>query len=207
MNDDAPGEPTPPAGAADEPAPTDDAASPDGPAGRAGPPPRTPRPPAGRSARPVRKVPRRALPTTVQLGRRPTVLLLRGLVQRCPACGGGHVFRRWFVMTDRCGTCTLRFERVEGHWIGSLGLNTTVVFGVMLVVLLAVTIGGYPDPPIVPMLLAEIVIALMGPLAFFPSSRTLWTAMDLLMRPLLPGEIDPRFVEVDPYRDRPPRAR
>lgn len=167
--------------------------------------PGVPRPPAGRSARPVRKAPRKALPTSVQLGKRPTVMLVRGLAQRCPACGGGKVFRRWFVMAERCPTCTLRFERVEGHWIGSLGLNTTVVFGVMLLVLLGVTIGGYPDPPIMPMLVAEIAIALLGPLAFFPSSRTMWTAMDLLMRPLAPGEIDPRFVKVDPYRDRPRR--
>ena len=106
-------------------------------------------------------------------------------------------------MADRCPTCTLRFERVEGHWIGSLGLNTTVVFGAMLVVMLAVTLIGYPDPPIGALLVAEVSIALLGPLLFFPSSRTVWTAIDLLMRPLRAGEIDPRFVKVDPYRDRP----
>ena len=49
---------------------------------------------------------------------------------------------------------------------------------------------------------AEVIIAVLGPLVFFPSSRTLWTAIDLMMRPLLPWEVDPRFVKVDPLRDR-----
>ena len=139
----------------------------------------------------------------VQLGVRPSSMLARGLLGRCPACSGRGIFRRWFAMETRCPTCTLLFERVEGHWIGSLGLNTTVVFGLMLVVLLAGTLIGYPDPPIAALLVAEVSIALIGPLLFFPSSRTLWTAMDLLMRPLRPGEIDPRYVVVDPYRDKP----
>jgi uncharacterized protein (DUF983 family) len=150
-----------------------------------------------------RRRPRREIATPVQLGVRPSRLLVRGLFRRCPACGGGGIFTHWFGMSDRCPTCTLLFERVEGHWIGSLGLNTTVVFSVMLVVLLGVTLIGYPDPPIGLLLVVEILLAALGPLLFFPSSRTLWTAMDLLMRPLRSGEIDPRFVKVDPGRDRP----
>jgi hypothetical protein len=110
-------------------------------------------------------------------------------------------------MPERCPTCTLRFERVEGHWIGSLGLNTTVIFGAMLVSLLAITLIAYPRSATVLMLVTEVSIALLGPLLFFPSSRMMWTAIDLLMRPLRPGEIDPRFVVVDPDRDRTNRRR
>lgn len=114
------------------------------------------------------------------------------------------MFRHWFRMEHRCPTCNLKFERIEGHWIGSLGLNTTVVFGAMLLVLLAGSLAFYPNPPYGALLVAEISIAVLGPMLFFPSSRMMWTAMDLLMRPLLPGEIDPRFVEVDPERDGKP---
>jgi len=106
-------------------------------------------------------------------------------------------------MTDRCPTCTLRFERVEGHWIGSLGTNTVVVFTVLFAVLIVGSIAGYPEPPLTAMLVAALAVAGIGPLLFFPSSRTLWTAIDLLMRPLRPGEIDPRYVVVDPGRDHP----
>jgi len=106
-------------------------------------------------------------------------------------------------MSEECPRCLLHFERIEGHWIGSLGVNTTVIFGAMLVVLLTITLVAYPSVPVALMLVSELSIALIGPLLFFPSSRMLWTAMDLLMRPLRPGEIDPRCVIVDPYRDRP----
>ena len=139
----------------------------------------------------------------MQLGIKPSRIVLRGLLRRCPTCGGGRLFRRWFVMVDRCPTCDLQFERIEGHWIGSLGINTTVIMATMLIVLLSVTLIAYPSSPTTALLITEISIALFGPFLFFPSSRTLWTAIDVLMRPLRFGEIDPRFVKVDPYRDQP----
>jgi hypothetical protein len=106
-------------------------------------------------------------------------------------------------MAERCPTCTLRFERVHGHWIGSLGTNTTVVFGVMFVVLLAGSLLSFPEPPGMWLLWVEVALAVAGPVLFFPASRMIWTAIDLLMRPLVPGELDPRFVERDPDRDDP----
>ncbi|CAN5607922.1 hypothetical protein BH10ACT3_BH10ACT3_06660 [soil metagenome] len=108
-------------------------------------------------------------------------------------------------MTDRCPTCSLHFERVDGHWIGAIGVNTTVVMGAMFIVLMAVTMTSFPDPPPRALIFIEVAIAGIGPLLFFPSSRTLWSAIDLLMRPLKFGEVDPRFVKVDPARDRPRR--
>lgn len=142
----------------------------------------------------------------MQLGERPRTLLLRGLFGRCPACGSRHLFHRWFTMAERCPNCALLFERVEGHWIGAIGVNTVCVMGLMLIVLATVTFTYFPDsPPIVPLLISQVVIAGLGPLVFFPASRTLWSAMDLLMRPLRPGEVDPRIVVVDPLRDRPGR--
>lgn len=155
---------------------------------------------------PRRRRPLPEVPTTVQLGLRPRTLMLRGLFGRCPVCGDRHLFHRWFTMTDRCPTCSLHFERVEGHWIGAIGVNTVCTMGLMLIVLAVVTFSWFPDPPpIGPLLVALIVIAVAGPLVFFPPSRTLWSAIDLLMRPLRPGEVDPRLVLVDPLRDRRPR--
>lgn len=165
-----------------------------------------PAPPPGP---PRRRRPRPEVPTLVQLDLKPRTMLLRGLFGRCPVCGGRHIFHRWFTMVERCPTCSLRYERVEGHWIGAIGVNTVCVMGLMLIVLAGVTFSLFPDPPpTAPLLSAEVIIAVLGPLVFFPASRTLWTAMDLMMRPLAPGEVDPRFVKVDPLRDRkrPPGA-
>ena len=61
----------------------------------------------------------------------------------------------------------------------------------------------FPEAPGHWLLFTLLGIALLGPLLLFPPSRMLWTAIDMLMRPLRPGEIDPRFVRHDPYRDRP----
>lgn len=107
-------------------------------------------------------------------------------------------------MVERCPTCTLRFERVEGHWIGFIGTNTTVIVTLMFVLLMGSYLLAYPDPPGAWLLWSEVGLAVLGPLLFFPPSRMLWTAIDLLMRPLRPGEIDPRYIVRDPQRDRPP---
>lgn len=124
----------------------------------------------------------------------PGLLLRRGVRLRCPVCGHGGIFRRWWAQRERCPTCGFRFERIEGHWIGSLGLNTIVSFGALLVALSIGFAVTYPDPPIVPLLALGVGVALVVPVAFFPWSRTLWGAIDLMMRPLTPDDdVDPRW--------------
>ncbi|MCB0994996.1 MAG: DUF983 domain-containing protein [Acidimicrobiales bacterium] len=117
--------------------------------------------------------------------------LWRGVRRRCPVCGQGRLFRRWWHLVDSCPRCSLRFERVEGHWIGAIGVNTIVSFGALLIAVVAGTIITYPEVPVAPVLLVCASVAFVVPLAFYPSSKTLWTAIDLLMRPLEPGEADP----------------
>lgn len=118
----------------------------------------------------------------------------RALALRCPVCGGGGLFRRWFTMADHCPTCGFRFHRVEGHWIGSLGMNTIVSFGALLVSVVVGFLITYPDPPVLPLMAVAVGVAALTPVAFFPWSRTLWSAIDLLMRPLEPDdEVDARW--------------
>lgn len=119
---------------------------------------------------------------------RPARLLWRGLVRHCPMCGSGGVFRHWFVIRERCPGCAFKFERVEGHWVGAIAVNTIVAFGLML---LAIVVGAaltYPDVPFVPVTAVAVGIALVVPIVFLPSSRTLWTAVDLWMTPADPLE-------------------
>lgn len=116
-------------------------------------------------------------------------VLRRGLLRRCPLCGGGGLFRRWFEMAERCPTCHFRFERIEGHWLGSLGMNTIVSFTALFGALLAGFVVTWPDPPTGPLIAVGVVTAVLVPLLFFPFSRTIWTAIDLAMRPLSPTEL------------------
>ena len=127
-------------------------------------------------------------------------MAVRGAFHRCPVCGGGHVIRRWFGIVDRCPTCNLRYERIEGHQLGYIGLNTVVTFGSTFIALLVTAIIMTPDIRTGPLLVIALIPAAVFPILLLPSCRLVWTALDLVMRPLRPEEVDPRFIELDPTR-------
>ena len=123
------------------------------------------------------------------------LLLWRGLTRRCPLCGGGGLFRRWFTMADRCPRCGLRLERIEGHWLGALGMNTIVTLAAVMVAMIGGFLLTYPDGPLAVAVVVIVATAVVVPLAFFPVSKTLWSAIDLAMRPLEPDDdVDPRWI-------------
>jgi uncharacterized protein (DUF983 family) len=115
-------------------------------------------------------------------------MCVRGLVGRCPNCGSGGLFQRWIHMQQRCPRCGLWFERTEGHWIGAIGMNTVASFGLLAVGMATAFAITWPDPPAVPLAIGFVTFAVLFPLAFYPASKTLWTAIDLCMRPLTAGD-------------------
>jgi uncharacterized protein (DUF983 family) len=122
-------------------------------------------------------------------------VLARGILRRCPLCGSFDVFESYFRMRPRCPRCNLSLDRVEGHWIGALGMNTIVSFGMLGLTLVVGLVLTWPDPPAIPLLVACVTVAIVVPILFFPVSRTLWSAIDLAMRPLEPrDQIDPRWI-------------
>ena len=122
-----------------------------------------------------------------------SALLWRGLRKQCGVCEQGKLFERWFTMIDDCPRCGLHFERVEGHWIGAIGINTIVSLGLMMIAMVAGFVVTYPDPPVTALVTITVTIALVTPIAFYPTSKTLWTAIDLRMRPVQPDEVLPGF--------------
>lgn len=132
-------------------------------------------------------------PPTSRATPSPRRMIARGLLRRCAVCGGGHLFRRWFHLVERCPRCDLRFERIEGHWTGDLGINTIVSFGSLLLALVVGFLVTWPDVPGLALFGVALAIAVLVPLAFYPFSKTIWLALDLLMRPLEPGEARPPF--------------
>ncbi|GMU79312.1 MAG: hypothetical protein AMXMBFR46_21050 [Acidimicrobiia bacterium] len=102
----------------------------------------------------------------------------RGATLRCPRCGSGHLFRRYFHLVDDCPRCALHFEREEGYWVGALAVNIAIVFAIFVVafvVILAVTV---PDVPVGPTLAVLVPVMVLGPIAFYPFSKTLWMSID-----------------------------
>ncbi|MEM8904978.1 MAG: DUF983 domain-containing protein [Actinomycetota bacterium] len=120
----------------------------------------------------------------------PVLTLRRGLARRCPACGSGGLFRAWFRMRERCPRCGLLFERIEGQWLGSLGINTIVTFVLLFVLVVAGVFATAPDVAVTPLIVAAVAIGGLFPALFFPWSRTLWLSIDLLMRPPTTDELD-----------------
>ena len=93
-------------------------------------------------------------------------------------------------MVDDCPRCGLHFERIEGHWVGAVGINTVVTFGLLAVILVVGLVATFPDFPVGPLVAINVGVAAVVPVIFYPFSKTLWTAIDVAMRPLEPSEVD-----------------
>lgn len=58
---------------------------------------------------------------------------------RCPACGGGPLFRGWLALHEACRACGVRFDRYAGNWLGptvlayGAGGTAAAVAGMLLV--------------------------------------------------------------------------
>ena len=106
------------------------------------------------------------------------LMLWRGLTRRCPRCGGGRLFHRWFRMVPDCPHCALHFEREPGYWVGAVAINTMVIgmlFTIVMVTWSALTI---PNIPWVVLLMAAVPRMAIGPGVFYPYSKTFWVAID-----------------------------
>jgi uncharacterized protein (DUF983 family) len=125
-------------------------------------------------------------------------LLWRGLRRRCPLCGGGDCFSGFFTKRERCPRCSFPLVREEGHWIGALGMNTVATFGLMLLTLTVTVALSWEHRRAVAIVLPTVLAAGLTPILFFGSSQTLWSAIDLAMRPLEPDDdVDPRWIPVN----------
>lgn len=121
--------------------------------------------------------------------------LWRGLTMACGVCGCRGLFTSWgmFAMVQDCPNCGLHFERMEGHSLGAVAVNTVVSSGLVLtVVTLALVIFG-TDVSTSFLLSVAAPVGLIFPILFDPVSRTLWNALELLMRPAQPDELNQGF--------------
>jgi uncharacterized protein (DUF983 family) len=119
----------------------------------------------------------------------------RGLTMACGVCGCRGLFKTWgmFSMVEDCPKCGLHFERMEGHSLGAVAVNTVVSSALVLtVVSLALVVFG-TDVSTSFLLLIASPFGLLFPILFDPVSRTLWNALELMMRPVQPDELKRQF--------------
>lgn len=108
----------------------------------------------------------------------PLTLLWRGATLRCPRCGSGHLFRRYFTMKSDCPRCALHFEREDGYWVGALAVNIAIVMAMFVVAFVAILVATVPEVPVGASLAVLVPVMVLGPIVFYPFSKTLWMFVD-----------------------------
>jgi uncharacterized protein (DUF983 family) len=120
----------------------------------------------------------------------PLTMLRRGLSKHCPRCGGGKLYRGWFRMLDRCPSCGYKFAREEGFFFGAYIVNLVITEAVLFGICLGyIGVHGAEGSDLRISLIAACAAALVVPVVFYPFSRTLWSAIDLIFTPLELDEI------------------
>jgi len=111
-------------------------------------------------------------------------LLWRAIRLRCPNCGGGPIFRSWLKMRAQCPVCGIELERGEdGYQVGSYMFNIVAAELLFLAVFLVLLFLTWPAPPWTLLQYGGLVLMIVAPFVFFPFSKTLFLAVDLLFRP------------------------
>ena len=99
------------------------------------------------------------------------------LLQRCPRCHKGRLFRGLFAMNDPCPVCGLVFQREEGYFLGAM--YVTYVLGAVVLgagyFLARWLLAGWNE-----FLILNLLCLLYLPLtpALFRYSRTIWIHID-----------------------------
>jgi uncharacterized protein (DUF983 family) len=107
--------------------------------------------------------------------------LVRGARKRCPRCGSRDTFVSWFQMRVACPVCEWRFEKETGGYLGAMTLNYSAAIGLWLVVLVVGLILTVPDVPVMPLIVASVIVLVLVPLWFYPRSKTIWAAVEYLV--------------------------
>lgn len=105
-------------------------------------------------------------------------ILGRGLTRRCARCGSGKLFRHWVTMVAECPRCGLTFERESGYWAGALAINFICTGGLFIVAFAIIMVATLPDLNVALALGVVLPIAILGPIVWYPFSKTLWVAID-----------------------------
>jgi hypothetical protein len=84
-------------------------------------------------------------------------------------------------MAERCPTCGFKLDQGDGAFLGAMAINYGVA-GILFIAILIIWVARTaPDVPVVPLLLTSLGVTASSILFFFPFSKTLWAAIDVLL--------------------------
>lgn len=93
-----------------------------------------------------------------------------------------------FRMAESCPACGFRFEREPGFWVGAMIVNTILSFGTLLVVFVGGWVLFWPDVPWAGLMAATVAVAVVVPIAGYPLTKSLWSAIEMSYHRLEPEE-------------------
>ena len=127
------------------------------------------------------------------LARRSLLLFWRAARLRCPNCGGGPLFSHWVRMRERCPVCRIRLERgEEGYQVGAYMFNIVAAELIFAAIFLGVLVYTWPTPPWDELLYGGVAVIISAPFIFYPFSKTLFLAFDLIFRPPSSADFEER---------------
>jgi uncharacterized protein (DUF983 family) len=87
-------------------------------------------------------------------------------------------------MRPQCPVCRLELDRGESdYFYGAFLLNFVVAELVPVVVFLVALIVTWPTPPWNALMAVTAVLAILSPIVLYPTTKALWLAFDLMLRP------------------------
>ena len=114
--------------------------------------------------------------------------VLRRVVRlRCPVCGQGRIFKR-MTMGKHCSHCGFHFEREVGYFTNTAVVNYAVA---SLPIIFIVAPLAYLRPHAIALEIGVgFFFAIALPILCFRHVRSLWLAIDVLIRPPVAAEFD-----------------
>jgi uncharacterized protein (DUF983 family) len=115
-------------------------------------------------------------------------IFYRALRLHCPNCGEAGIFETWFRQLERCPRCGLVFNRGEqGYIVGAYMFNLIVAELTFATILIGIILFTWPNPPWTWLTYGGAALMIFLPILFYPFSKTIFLAFDLLFRPAPPG--------------------
>ncbi len=84
-------------------------------------------------------------------------------------------------MSKRCPTCGFRLDQGDGAFLGAMALNYGVAGALFIAILIIWVAATAPKVPVLPLLLVSLGATGAAILVFYPFSKTLWAAIDVML--------------------------
>ncbi len=118
-------------------------------------------------------------------------LFARALTLRCPHCGARGVLASWFKLARACPRCRIRLERGESdYFLGGMMFNIALAEGVFVILLIATLALTWPRVPWTLLEYGTPAAMVLAPVMLYPFSKLVWLAFDLMLRPVVPSDLE-----------------